>query len=365
VRRAVWLLAAAAAWAQEPPGPGHEHVDRRPMPRLTIEVEVVERKDRGPEGEVVRDLWFSGEADYPDGTRIAVDATLEGSDMVLPDRPTAPVQGKKWSMKERGTSMTIGRNAYKGTYAFRAEYSGDLQAAGWQRRLNPEMSAKNNYASVKVQIGSEEEIAKERAGVLQYYVRSWKAANGVADELEAEFFRQRKEFSKADWFTFKDDLLDRVRTKDRELSDFRILRDNVALPKVYSRISGTFASIEFLFNSLDAALPIGGATPPQDRVARATKLLSDLKAGLDGLQPELGQVQEDPAWKFPKKAPAPKGVQSKPPPDALPDPPPNRPRKEPATDPAAAPARFTALEVGIVFAVLCGVGLLVAVLRRK
>jgi hypothetical protein len=355
---AVWMLAGAlAARAQDPPP---HKPDTRPFPGLTIEAKAVE--DRTADGETIRKVVASGDAEYEPGTILVLELRLKEDSSYIESKQQVIVDSGGWTKE----SEWLGRNVYKGVYVARIGFDPAHQNRGW-KGLRPDLNKGIQYKEAEVAIGTPEEMAAEMAGVEQFYVRALAKAKELLAAVEEQYAAQRKAQNARDWNAFVERSSSDWIDADRRIAEFGRLRMNILDVKTYNRISQVHAvATTFMFSELTAAIGIPKpATKNEIDSAEAT--LRQIRDSLSAVEERLANVVLDPAWRMPEK-PKPARIRQPAPPvvPIIDNPSANVPvGPRPGRDPVGAAPAFGVTELAIAFAVLCGVAILAILLRKK
>lgn len=354
------LLGPAGAWAQNLPD-DHEHDrDERPFPKLTISVKVTEEKS--PTGAVFRLIEAEGEGQYPDGAVIVVDIRLkEDQGGFIEPKYVGRTQAGRWETK----SIPLGSNVYKGPYVVRASFDPMHQPLGFVNRLNPELNPGVNFAFTEATIGTPEEIAAEAAEVQQFYARRYLEVKAKMEAVLAEYEKQKAAPDAKSWNDFATDLMNELMVTDHRIAEWKSWRMNIIMLPVYEDLSKLLAGgTTFLIPVLSQALGLADKPTPAEVEAAASQV-TQVQESLARLDKALGQIVLDPQWKEPE-APKRPVIRQPPPPvrpiDPVPLPTPTQPAKPKGRQGGE---RFTMVEAGIALAVVCGVGILAIMLKKK
>ncbi len=362
-------LASARAFGQDLPpehtGHDHEHLDPRPFPALTITVAIDERKD-AESGDIVRTIRGSGTCGYPEGAALVLEARLKGASGYLDKRHQTfvdPNGGWEAAIDD------LGRNVYKGMYEVRVTWDPTFQSAGImslmdKKNLKDQIQSK----SVDVRFGTPEEEALEKADVDQLYARSFATARKACEETFREYEKHQKAPDRLSWGDFITDVNDKLVRGDREMGEFRRTRDNLRDYQTYEKIASLYAvTTTMLYPALSAALGIEGGRGTDREKETAASLMANIRTTIADLDQTIGKVAIDPNWK-PAEARPVRIERPKPPvrpihDDAFTPPPVAGP---PPIGAGTVPrSRFGVTELGIGLAVMCGLAMLVLLLKRK
>lgn len=354
------LCGPAAAWAQNLPD-NHDHDrEERPFPKLTIVAKVLEEKT--PSGMILRYVEAEGEGQYPDGAVIVVDIRLkEDPGGYIEPKYVGRTREGRWITK----SIPLATNVYKGPYVVRASFDPGQQPLGFGNLMNPELNPGIHSAYTEVTIGTPEEIAAEEAEVRQFYARRYLEVKTKMEAVLAEYERQKASPDPTGWNDFVTDLLNELMVTDHRIAEWKSWRMNVILIPVYEDLSKLLAGgTTFLIPVLSRALGLPDK-PTAPELEEAAQQVQQVKDALARLEAALGQVVLDPQWKEPE-APQRPVIRQPPPPVHSVDPVPVPVQSQPVKPPERrGGSRFTMVEAGIALAVVCGVGILAIMLKKK
>jgi len=336
------------------------------FPALTISAKVEEKQD-APTGDMVRTILGSGTAGYPEGTSLVFKARLKGASGYLDKQHSVRVDAQgRWE----GAIDELGRNVYKGLYEACVTF--DLQ--NQQDSILKAIRAKKQNTgiqsqSTEIQLGTAEEESREKADIEQVYARSFAAARAICEKTLAQFEAQQKEPNKLAWGDFVDDMSEDLVRVESRLGEFRRSRDNVRDTATYNEISNIIVSVGggWFYPALSASLGFSGKGTPAEK-ENAQKILQGLKDKLAALDKTIGQVKIDPNWKPEEPVPIRAHIPTRlvPPVDPIgtTTPPPVAGPRPPGTS-LVPKSRFGIAELGIGLAALCGLAMLVVLLKRK
>lgn len=336
------------------------------FPALTISATVEEKKD-APTGDMVRTILGSGTAAYPEGTSLVFKARLKGASGYLDKQHSVRVDAQgRWE----AAIDELGRNVYKGLYEACVTFDSQNQQDSILKAIRAKKQNTGIQSqSTEIQLGTAEEELREKADIEQVYARAFDSARGICERTFAQFEAQKKEPNKLAWGDFVDDISEELVRLDSGLSEFRRSRDNMRDPATYDVISNIIVSVGggWFYPALSASLGFSGKGTTAEK-ENAQKILQGLKDKLAALDKTIGQVKIDPNWKPAEPVPIRKHILPRPVPPLDPigatAPPPVAGPRPPGTS-LVPKSRFGIAELGIGLAALCGLAMLVVLLKRK
>ncbi len=366
---ALLVLASLKACAQDLPpdhtGHDHDHADPRPFPALTISVKIDEEKDAAS-GDMVRTIRGSGTSGYPEGSSLVMEARMKGAAGFLDKRHQTFVDANGgWE----AAIDDLGRNVYKGVYEIRITWDPTFQAAGLMNLMDKKnLNDKIQSKSVEVRFGTPEEEAREKADVDQLYARAFATAKSACEDTFREYEKQKKTPDRLSWGDFLTDVNDKLVRGDREMGEFRRSRDNLRDYPIYEKIASLYAvTTTMLYPALTSALGVEGGRASDTEKQSAESLLTNIRNTIADLDQTIGKVAIDPNWK-PADAKPVKIDRPKPPVRPIHDDafkPPQNSGPPPIGTGKVPKSRFGVAELGIGLAVMCGLAMLVLLLKRK
>ncbi len=358
------LFLGAIAGAQELPPRGDEDGPPQPaaaFPELTIAAKVTS------EAHGAHTLWTvsaEGVTQYPTETRLVLEMQLKGNSGYIDQKYQVWVRNGRWDGK-----ITVGNAVYKGRYVVRVSYDPIHQDRIIPNRIPAHLNRGNHQALTEVTIGTPEEIAADSAAAMQFYARSWAKTRDLIDRLEAEYAKQRKEPVRASWQAFADRFSHDLTAADREREVFRTLRMNVAEPDVQSKLAFVYATVSnYLVAQMETAIGFG-AKADAAAARQVDQGLQGVRASMEWLGERLRDVKLDPNWTMPARPEVVRAAQPLPPglaePAGIVSPAAPIGPQGPVRTRLADGPKIGLVEGGIGFAALCGIAILVVLLRRK
>ncbi|MCE9582635.1 MAG: hypothetical protein K8T20_09100 [Planctomycetes bacterium] len=357
-------LAPGLARGQAMQGGDPDEADARPFPKLALGVKVTEERDK-PTGDMVRVIIGSGDTEYPPGTALIMDARLEGGSSYLDKKHQVFVdENGHWE----AAIDDLGRNIYKGQYEVRVTFDPTFQPRGVMNRIDAKKNSQLQSRTTEVRIGTAEEEAAEKIDVDQFFARSFAKARELCELTFKEYAKQSEKPDKRKWGDFYNDTNDAFVNADHDLAQFLRLRDNLRDFRTYEMIAQIYAICgSRLFPVLSAALGIEGGTRTPAEKAEADRMMSELKVTLAALENTVGKTVIDPKWVMLKPLVPIKLTQPPPPVGPIDEVPTLPIQNGPARtgDKIAPKSKFGVTELGIGLAIMCGLAMLVVLLKRK
>lgn len=346
------LLFALSARAQDP----------LPFPKIDFTVKVDEELHK-PTGDMVRVLRATGTTAYPPDTALIMEARLKGSGAYLMKKHQVFVNEQQHF---EAALDGLGRNVFKGDYEVRITFDPQIQNRPVMAKLGTKVNAGLHSVSVDARLGTKEEEAKEKADVDQVYARSYEVVKKALERVFAEYDKQATEPNRLAWGDFQDDISKVLVDSERSLKMFARDYDNVRDPLIYDNLNRLYAlSTSRMFEPLSAALALEGGKGSQQEKESAKQMMGMLKETITFLDGNLGKVAIDPNWKPPKRPVAVKDPDPRPPVVPKDDFTPPPPGEGPKPVGRGYASKFGIVELGIGLAIMCGVAMLVVLLKRK
>jgi hypothetical protein len=206
---------------------------------------------------IVRTVTASGEADYPNGTALQFGIRLK-DDTKFIGKTQGFVTDKRWEI----SLPAFGPDIYHGVYVCQVDFDPELQASGIVPKLPADKRQRNSQVAEQ-KLGTDAEIAAERAEVTKYYREVHGKIKAAYEALAAEYEKQVTTKDLETWKKVASKAADTMQAIDGEMVEFRKRRINVMMTKTLDTLGSTVLTVrDYLIDTYTAALQHTGRPQP-------------------------------------------------------------------------------------------------------
>ncbi|NUN47944.1 MAG: hypothetical protein HUU15_03840 [Candidatus Brocadiae bacterium] len=268
VLRTAFCLLLACALTASAQGP----TAMKNPPKLTITIVVEEAPLKRDPSIMIRTVTGSGEAEYPNGTALQFGIRLKDDTKVI-GRTQGFVTDKRWEI----ALQPFGKDIYHGVYVCQVDFDPELQAPGIVPKL-PADKRQRHSTTAEQKLGTDAEIAEERAEVTGYYRQVQGKIKTVYETVSAEYQRQLTEKDAAAWSKVVAASTETLQALDADLVQFRKKRINVMMAKSVDSLGSAILTLrDYLMDCYSMAIqnngkPAMGMDPKQHEESVKTLL---------------------------------------------------------------------------------------------